>query len=357
MSVTRSWKDTNGNFIPDCAILNPLANAECGTISDVRFGGTAPTTTFDPAILAGWNVRPVDWEFSTGVQHELRPRVALNAAYLRRVYGNFVVQDNLATTPSDYTRFRVSAPVDPRLPGGGGFIVDGLYDLNPDKRGQVNNYMTAADHYGGQLEHWNGVDAGVTVQLPAVLVRGGVSTGRTTTDNCSVAARVPEILGTGGTLGTRPIASSLDQCHVDTKFLTQTKWMASYRIPAVDVELAGTFQSTPGVEIQANYVATNSVAEPSLGRPLSGGAANTTVMLIDPGTVYGGRVTQVDLRVMKVLRFEGGRAALNFDLYNALNASPVTTLNVNYAGTGAAWLQPQSILPARLFKISVQFDY
>jgi hypothetical protein len=104
-------------------------------------------------------------------------------------------------------------------------------------------------------------------------------------------------------------------------------------------------------------VAPNSVAEPSLGRPLSGGAANTSVMLINPATEYSARLTQVDLRVVKVVRFAGGRAALNFDLYNALNASPVTALNVNYSGTGAAWLQPQNILPARMFKVSVQFDY
>jgi hypothetical protein len=51
------------------------------------------------------------------------------------------------------------------------------------------------------------------------------------------------------------------------------------------------------------------------------------------------------------------RTAVNFDLYNALNANPVTILNMNYSGTGAAWQQPQGILPARLIKLSVQFDF
>ena len=48
---------------------------------------------------------------------------------------------------------------------------------------------------------------------------------------------------------------------------------------------------------------------------------------------------------------------MNFDLFNALNANPVTILNMNYSGTGATWLQPQGILPARLFKMSVQLDF
>jgi len=357
LTVTRSWNDVNRNFAPDCDILNPLQNGECGTISDLTFGGTGPSTRFDPRVLAGWNVRPDDWEFSTGIQHELLPRVAVNAAYFRRVYGNFVVQDNLATTAADYTRFSATAPVDPRLPGGGGYVVDGLYDLNPDKRGQVNNYVTAADRYGRQIEHWNGVDAGVDVRAQRVLLRGGISTGRTSTDVCGVASKLPEILGTGGTLGTRPIAWSIDQCHVDTHLLTQAKFLASYVIPSIDVQLSGTVQSAPGPEIQANYVAPNAAVQPSLGRPLSCGAANTTVTLVSPGTAYGDRLNEIDVRVAKVFRFGRTRSVLNFDLYNLLNASAVTVLNLNYSGSGSAWLQPQGVLPARLFKIGVQFDF
>jgi hypothetical protein len=248
------------------------------------------------------------------------------------------------------------APRDPRLPGGGGYAVGGLYDLNPDKRGQVDNYVTSSDRYGGQIEHWNGVDASVDLRLNRVMVRGGVSTGRTSIDVCDVAAQVPETLGTVGAIGTRPTPWSLDQCHVDTNFLTQIKLMGTYAVPRIDVQVAATFQSTPGPEIQANYVAPSAAAEPSLGRQLSGGA-NTTVTLIDPGTVNGARLAQLDLRVSKRLGFGRARAALNVDLYNALNANPVTAVNLNYAGTGAAWLQPQGILPARLFKLSVQFDY
>lgn len=38
-----------------------------------------------------------------------------------------------------------------------------------------------------------------------------------------------------------------------------------------------------------------------------------------------------------------------FDIYNFLNASPITALNTRF---GPAWLTPVSILPARLFKLA-----
>ena len=44
-------------------------------------------------------------------------------------------------------------------------------------------------------------------------------------------------------------------------------------------------------------------------------------------------------------------------IYNALNSNPVTIINQNYSDTGTGWLAPTGILPARLFKFSVQFNY
>ena len=67
--------------------------------------------------------------------------------------------------------------------------------------------------------------------------------------------------------------------------------------------MATTWQSQPGPELLANWVVPNAVIQPSLGRPLSGGAANVTVNLLNPGQMYGDRVNQLDLRVAKILRF------------------------------------------------------
>jgi hypothetical protein len=350
-TVTRSWTPTlpvgsPNYYIPQCNLLNPLKNGDCGAISDMRFGTQIPSTAYDPNVLNGWGKRAYNWEFSTGIQQQVSDRVGLDVAYFRRIYGNFLVTDNLAVAASDYNPYSITAPTDPRLPGGGGYSVGNIADLNPSKVGQVNNLVTFANNYGNQIEHWNGIDVTINARPRAgMLLQGGVSTGRTSTDNCQIAAVVPEV--------NLPATGLNPFCHVDTIFLTQVKLLGTYTVPKVDVQFSGTFQSLPGPQITANYIALSSVVQPSLGRPLSGGAANATINIVPPGTMYGQRLNQLDLRLSKPFKYGRTRTSINFDLYNALNANPVTSQNNNYA----AWQVPLSILDARLFKFSVQFDF
>ena len=91
------------------------------------------------------------------------------------------------------------------------------------------------------------------------------------------------------------------------------------------MQLSATFQSKPGPVLEANYAAPNAAVAPSLGRNLSGNAANVTVNLVEPGTLRGNRINQLDFRVAKSLRFGGLRTLIAVDLYNALNSSAVLT--------------------------------
>ena len=77
-------------------------------------------------VLNGWGVRPSDWTLDVSIQRQILPRASATLAYSRRWFHGFTVADNLALQPSDLTPFSVVAPVDPRLPGGGGYVVSGL---------------------------------------------------------------------------------------------------------------------------------------------------------------------------------------------------------------------------------------
>jgi hypothetical protein len=105
--------------------------------------------------------------------------------------------------------------------------------------------------------------------------------------------------------------------------------------------------------VAANYVVPNALIQPSLGRPLSAGAANVTVNLIAPGTLYGDRENELDMRLSKAVVFGKFRLNLNADVYNTLNSSPVIQFNAAYA----AWLVPQRIMDGRLFKLSAQIAF
>lgn len=360
LETTRAWTDADGDFFPDCDLIDPLINGECRQMANPNFGKVVPGTTYDPKTLRGWGAREYNWEFSTSVQHEILPRVSVDVGYFRRWYGNLTTTDNRALTPADFDPFSIMAPAHRDLPDGGGYAISGFYNVKPEKFSvPTDNYVTFSDPYGKLIQHWNGVDVTVNVRASQrLLVQGGLSTGRTSTDTCEMVAKLPELFqGTPASLfQVLPATAAqypVQYCHVDTPFLTQVKFLSSYTIPRVDVQVSGTFQSIPGPQIVANYVAGNPIVSPSLGRNLAGGETNITLNLVKPGTLYGERLNQLDLRVGKILRFGRTRATVNLDLYNALNGNAV----LQQSNTFGNWQQPQGILVARFAKMGVQLDF
>ena len=118
--------------------------------------------------------------------------------------------------------------------------------------------------------------------------------------------------------------------------------------------MSGTWSSNPGTSLAANYTVTNGIALPSLGRNLSSG--NVTVNLIEPGTLYFPRRTNLDFRVAKILRYGRTRTQVGLDIYNATNTDVVTSYNQTFVANGA-WLTPTGIQPARYVKLGAQVDF
>jgi len=350
-SVTRTWTDRNGNFLPDCDLLNPLAQSTtvdfCGQISDLKFGTSQVSSTLDPALFSGWRVRPSDWNLGVSVQQELLPRTSLEVGYYRRWFQGFNATDNTSVTPANYTAFDITAPLDPRLPGGGGYPVAGLYDINPGIiASTVSNFITSSTNFGNQYNYFNGVDVSLSVRMRnGLTVQGGTSTGRTITDNCEIRTQLPELGPTN------------PYCHTAGVFITQARGLGSYTVPKIDVQLSGTFQSNPGAELSATYAVSSADAAKTLGRPLSNNATSVNVNLIAPRTLYGDRINQLDFRISKILRYGRTRTNVGLDLYNALNSSAVQSYNAAFIVGSGTWPTPTLIMPARFIKLSAQVDF
>jgi hypothetical protein len=318
----------------------------------------------DPELDRGFGVRPYNWESSAGIQHELMSRVSVTATYYRRWFGNFVVTEDRLREPADFDSFCITAPSDPRLPGGGGYPVCGLFDVSPARFGGINSFRTSAERFGKQTENWNGLDLTLNARLGnGVILQGGMATGKTATDACEIANTRPDVKYTnslyiGVYSGNSPLGVPPTQfCHTETPWLTNVKFIGSLPLPG-GVQVAATFQNIPGAALYANYVVTNAVASAQLGRNLAAGAnSSLTFNIVEPGTLYHDRFNQVDLRATK--DFMVGRLRIRgmVDLYNAFNANTVIAANNTYGTNGAAWLVPQVILAGRIVKFGAQLSF
>ena len=96
-----------------------------------NFGRPIFSNTIDPTVLGGSGERSADWQIGASIQQEVLPRVSVEVGYYRRWLLNFLATDNRSVAPSDFGSFSITAPADSRLPGSGGYVISGLYDVAP----------------------------------------------------------------------------------------------------------------------------------------------------------------------------------------------------------------------------------
>ena len=352
---TRTWTDPNGDFIPQCDLLNQSPNGECGQGSPTFGTATQVTAGIDPAILSGFNMRPGDWQIGATVQQQVLPRVSIEAGYFRRWLTHFTTTDNLALGAADFTPFSITAPSDPRLPGGGGYSVGGLYNVTAlGFATPARNNVTFADNYGGITQVYDGVLINLTARTASgITLQGGINSGKTVNDYCATRAEIPELsLGAAGAT----LSPTNPFCLVDPGVVTKVTGLGSYTIPRVDVLIAGTVRSDQGAPLRATWNAPVALVSAALGRPAAVAGTTVPIDLVAPGEVWGDRINEIDLRFAKVLRFGRTKTHVGFDVFNILNSNAVLTYNQTYNPTGA-WLAPQSVMTPRFVKLSAQIDF
>ena len=355
---TRTWNDgltgcvdtscIPGDGLPQGDPLNPSPNGELlNPNTNLAFGQPVVNTFFDENWSTGWGNRHSNWEITAGVQQELVSGVSLDVSYFRRIFVSFPADDDRNVGPDDFDRFQVAIPDDPRLPNAGQMIT--LVDRRPEASRSPNRIFTSADHFGGESRTWQGLDITADARVQDVLFQGGLSTGAFSTDNCAQLTALPENLpNTRGSAVRAPI----DYCETSQNWLTQVKFLTSYTLP-YDIQVAATLQNQEGPERIANVTYRSAAIGAVLGRPSIIG--NQTVNVLEPGSMFGERFTQFDLRFTKIVGLGGGtqlRAML--DIFNLFNSNSVTREQVAF---GANWLAPQVIMAGRLAKFAFQLDF
>jgi hypothetical protein len=364
-TTTRTWTDANRDFVANCDLNNPATqNAagtagfdptrdSCGPNASPNFGTQVFDSTLDPGLLSGWGVRSGDWQWGASVQHEVFPRVAVEVGYQRRWLVNSLVTDNRARAAADHTLFGVTIPTDSRLPGGGGGVLNGLYNVTADAALRLNdNYQTLSSNVGNWTQVANSLNLNVTARMRNGLVlQGGFNSGTNVNDYCDVRQQIPEWTVILAQSPTNP------WCDTSSGWVTRATALGSYTVPKVEVQVSGTLRSDPGGQLAANWTAPNS-ATVGLNRAFAGlGSQTITVNLIEPGTLYGERVNQIDMRFAKILKFGRSRTTVGFDVYNLVNSNAVLTYNQTFSPTTTTWLRPTSVLQSRFVKISAQVDF
>ncbi len=336
---------------------NPLINTPNGELLSpntvLAFGQPLVTTFFDEAWRYGWGNRQSNWEITASIQQELAPGLSLDVGYFRRSWINFFVEDDRVLSGADFDVWTASVPDGLRALNSNIPETIDLYNLRPSSVQIPDNEFTAAGNFGGQSQNWQGFDITVDGRLENFLIQGGVSTGATSTDNCDLITAVPESQFNERLTTARLTPQTY--CNANHNWLTQVKFLGSYTLPG-DVQVAATLQNQPGPE---------RIAEVTFTQDLAGNTftQDPTIIahVVPPGSWYGDRFSQLDLRLTKIFRLAGGtQLRAMFDLFNLFNANAVTREAPSWgsaAGTGAGYLAPQVTMAGRLAKFAFQLDF
>jgi hypothetical protein len=367
-TALRNWDDEfypvgdprRGNYIPDCQLANFALNGECGPISNTNFGKFIPSATlFDDSVTK--RNRDYLWDINVEVQHEVVQGLSVSAGYNRNWDGSFTVTENTLVGPENFDEFCITAPPDPRLPGGGGNQICGYYDIQPQFFGRGTLRVTNAKEFGKQQRYWDGFNFAANGRLPrGVRVGGGLDFGRQVDDHCYTVdvPNQPSDIGNvpinGALAGTASAGALSGFCRVVTSWGDLLDFRLRGTVPLkAGFDASFIYRNTPGAEQSA--LLTVASADVKFKNP-----ARTTlttakiVNLYPPNSVFGDRFKQLDVAVNKSFNIGWGRLRTALDVYNVLNGNSVQNVVTAYS---TRWLRPVSFLDARLARVTVSLQF
>jgi hypothetical protein len=311
---TRSWRDTNGDLIPQINELGPSTGFNFGT-----------TNRFSPDLE--W---PVANEYSVELQHQLPGSVVVTAGYVRRETRRNIGSANLAVPLDSYLPLQVTEVTSGRQVT--------VYNQAPALRGRFDVLF---DNYQELNTNFNGLDLTVQRGLSnGWMLSGGASFGKAVGDIYCVVAYVstctsvmnnPNFTFRNGLVGN------------DTPYALR---MSGIYVLPYQVWVSATAQHNAGFpEITTVSVSSNTVALTQV----------TQSLVVEPrGTSRLPALNSIDLSVKRPFK----RGAVSFeprlDMYNLTNAA---TILGRIAQLGPTYGRVNSIQKGRLIKLGFNVDF
>jgi len=360
-SASLPWTDLNGDDIAQgtrgCVYLTPGCEMNFAVLP-ASFG-TASLNRVDPNFKRVYNI-----ETTAGVQHELLPRVSVSANWYRRTFHRLRVTDNLLRTPSDHIPIDVFNPMT-----GEPFQI---YTVTTAAASRVDNLDTNAG--SGRKHTYNGFDLNLSARLPGgATVFGGFVTER----NIRVICDEPDDPN---------MLRFCDDSDNDIPYRGSLKLAGTYLAPW-GISISASLQSLAGRPLGGTTTTGNKISGPGYGdtgspvgtnwligrttrypancpAPCPAGAlvaptlnvASLTVPLVPPGTEFLPRLNQLDLGVAKSLSVGAVRVQGQIDVFNVFNKSTILGYRSTNFAT-AAYLQPSTVLQARMVRLGMQLRW
>ncbi|MCM3878863.1 MAG: TonB-dependent receptor [Vicinamibacterales bacterium] len=356
VSENRNWFDCLLNAAGTACSGAAAATNNDGIVQDIEIGPSPAGGSFGKVSsnIKGDLERQYNWEFTAGVQHQLMPRLAVGAMLYKRQIKNIQYTDRSFISTEDYTAFQTAMPADVLRDPDVAAVIDPnalitVYNLNAAKNSVYG--VNLIDQSSNQnLSLYTGSE----VSFSARLAGGALLFGSWTAEkNVSVFCESndnPNGPTTADLYQGRLVAQGgrfCDQRKFGVPFTHEFKLAGNYGLPG-GVDFGAVVQSFGGLERVITW-------QPAATLYPNGQRTQAqTIILNEPGSLYGERWNQVDINFKKNLRYGNKMHTFQIDFFNVFNNNAIRTMTDT---VGASLGQVTAILPGRFPRIGYQFKF
>jgi hypothetical protein len=315
-----------GLVTPGCSVIATPGSIPCGT------------GQVDPDINRGYSI-----QYNLGVQHELFPRISVNAYWFYSKFYDLARTDNILNSFNDYTPVDIVSPLD-------GSVIR-MYNVSPVARTRLQNLEHTAPN---DTRSNKAFETGFSASLPrGIRIFGGMATEQTLSRTCDAADDPNRLLYCD------------DYADGATPWLTQFKLSGVVPLP-YNVQFGVGFQtykrflstSTQWQVTSSTRYAANCLGPCTPGALVNPGITIPTmnVPLVKPGTELSDNINMLDLNIGRWMNVGNVRVQPEVAIFNALNSLAVYGVRSSNFGT-SSYMQPSTLLQPRITRIGMQVKW